>query len=84
VDSENGSQGLFRNRSPSDLPPDIVEFDGRTYTLLRPDFWDQQVLKAPLYTRGWVLQGTLASLHDEINADNCRTNVDTTNPPLHT
>jgi hypothetical protein len=84
VDSENGSQGLFRNRSPGDLPPDIVEFDGRKYTLLRPDFWDQQVLQSPLYSRGWVLQGTLASLHSGINADNRRTNVDTTNPTLHT
>lgn len=57
VDSENGSQGLFRQRSPEDLPPDIVDFDGRKYTLLRPDFWEQQVLSGPLYTRGWVLQG---------------------------
>lgn len=57
VDSENGSQGLFRRRSPQDLPPDIVAFDGRQYTLLRPDFWEQQVLSGPLYARGWVLQG---------------------------
>lgn len=57
VDSENGSQGLFRPRSPEDLPPDIVKFDGRSYTFLRPDLWDQQVLSGPLYSRGWVLQG---------------------------
>jgi hypothetical protein len=57
VDSENGSQGLFRSRSPEDLPPDIVKFDGRSYTFLRPDLWDQQVLSGPLYSRGWVLQG---------------------------
>jgi hypothetical protein len=57
VDSENGSQGLFRKRSPEDLPPDIVKFDGRSYTFLRPDLWDQQVLSGPLYSRGWVLQG---------------------------
>lgn len=61
VDSENGSQGLFRKRSPQDLPPDIVEFDGRKYTLLRPDFWEQQVLSGPLYSRGWVLQGRFSS-----------------------
>jgi len=59
VDSENGSQGLFRKRSPQDLPPDIVKFDGRSYTFLRPDIWDQQVLSGPLYSRGWVLQGKL-------------------------
>jgi hypothetical protein len=57
VDSKNGSQGLFRKRSPGDLPPDIVKFDGRDYTFLRPDLWDQQVLSGPLYSRGWVLQG---------------------------
>ena len=57
VDSENGSQGLFRKRSPEDLPPDIVKFDGRPYNFLRPDLWDQQVLSGPLYSRGWVLQG---------------------------
>jgi hypothetical protein len=84
VDSENGSQGLFRNRSPGDLPPDIVKFDGRKYTLLRPDFWDQQVLKGPLYSRGWVLQGKFASIYNGINSDDLRTNVDTTNPPFHT
>jgi hypothetical protein len=59
VDSENGSQGLFRKRSPEDLPPDVVKFDGRSYTFLRPDIWDQQVLSGPLYSRGWVLQGKL-------------------------
>ena len=59
VDSENGSQGLFRPRTPGDLPPDIVKFDGRSYTFLRPDLWDQQVLSGPLYSRGWVLQGKL-------------------------
>lgn len=57
VDSENGSHGLFRTRSPKDLPPDLVEFGGRNYTLLRPDFWDNEVLSGPLYSRGWVLQG---------------------------
>lgn len=62
VDSENGSQGLFRKRAPEDLPPDIVEFDGRSYTFLRPDLWDQQVLSGPLYSRGWVLQGKSYSL----------------------
>jgi hypothetical protein len=61
VDSENGSQGLFRSRAPEDLPPDIVKFDGRSYTFLRPDLWDQQVLSGPLYSRGWVLQGTPCS-----------------------
>jgi hypothetical protein len=65
VDSENGSQGLFRRRSPQDLPPDVVKFDGRSYTLLRPDLWDQQVLSGPLYSRGWVLQGKLAVVQSD-------------------
>lgn len=85
VDSESGSQGLFRARSPEDLPPDIVKFDGRSYTFLRPDFWDQQVLSGPLYSRGWVLQGKLRSFcisSFQILTLIYRTNVNAPNPAL--
>lgn len=86
VDSENGSQGLFRSRAPEDLPPDIVKFDGRSYTFLRPDLWDQQVLSGPLYSRGWVLQGKLWCFQFATNSDstddNNRTNAHPPNPPL--
>jgi len=85
VDSENGSQGLFRSRSPEDLPPDIVKFDGRSYTFLRPDLWDQQVLSGPLYSRGWVLQGKIycSCLTVEITDHTLRTHANPPNPALH-
>jgi hypothetical protein len=61
--SLDGRGGLFRERRPTSLSP--IMFKARSFLLngsfkiVRQDFWEGNVLDAPLYQRAWVFQGEL-------------------------
>jgi hypothetical protein len=59
--SLDGRGGLFRERRPTSLSPTMLKarsllLNG-SFKIVRQDFWEGNVLDAPLYQRGWVFQG---------------------------
>ncbi|KAF3061083.1 hypothetical protein GL218_02873 [Daldinia childiae] len=58
--SKSPSEGLFRSRDTDKLKMRIVPcslYSGKEEpSYIYEDFWDKDILKAPLHKRGWVLQ----------------------------
>lgn len=64
VDSKDSTGGLFRDRKQHQVLPASFEGDGHSpmfgkqvWRAVREDLWEQDLLKTPLYGRGWVFQG---------------------------
>ncbi|KAK0287551.1 hypothetical protein LTR91_003005 [Friedmanniomyces endolithicus] len=63
ANSENGTEGFFRHRRATAVPPSItrVKFAGKDLKakVVRSDFWSGELLAEPLYRRAWVVQERL-------------------------
>ncbi|KAK0334054.1 hypothetical protein LTR87_010473 [Friedmanniomyces endolithicus] len=63
ANSENGTEGFFRHRRATAVPPSTtrVKFAGRDMKakVIRSDFWSGELLAEPLYRRAWVVQERL-------------------------
>lgn len=64
ADARDGDGGLFRVRNPQDiiapcfqLSKESAIFGNQKWCVFRGDLWEHELLKKPLYTRGWVYQG---------------------------
>lgn len=64
ADAADSAGGLFRSRDPYSVTASQVEmamgsltFGTHRWRVLRADLWDNELLRMPLYTRGWVYQG---------------------------
>ena len=59
--SRNCSQGLYRavrSQQPAQILPAWSSNDAY-HVVIRSDLWETELLGEPLYSRAWVLQGTL-------------------------
>ncbi|KAF2798055.1 HET-domain-containing protein [Melanomma pulvis-pyrius CBS 109.77] len=68
VDSKDSTGGLFRERKQHQVLPASFEGDGNSpmfgnkiWRAVREDLWEQDLLKTPLYGRGWVFQERMLS-----------------------
>ncbi|KAK0256189.1 hypothetical protein LTR91_003676 [Friedmanniomyces endolithicus] len=63
ANSENGTEGFFRRRQATAVPPSTtrVKFAGQDVKakIIRSDFWSGELLAEPLYRRAWVVQERL-------------------------
>lgn len=60
VDSKDGNGGLFRDRRPSALAPSMIKCRSRrNFSVIRDDFFEEELLSQPLYRRGWAFQGMI-------------------------
>ena len=61
VNARSSTEGLFRQRRISGLPPSTVTVkwagESMRCKVVREDFWDGELLSEPLYHRAWVFQG---------------------------
>lgn len=64
ADSPDSTGGAFRTRNPDDVMPAIYQpkatsplFGKQTWRIVPENLWDSELLRTPLYVRGWVFQG---------------------------
>jgi hypothetical protein len=69
ANSKDAYGGLFRTRVPHEILP--AEYRGtnathhlgeKTWTVVRADLWENELLNSAIYSRGWVFQGKRSPL----------------------
>jgi hypothetical protein len=80
ADSRDWGGGLFRDRSDNLLSGMNVD---EPWVVLDKELWAKDLLKSPIYTRGWVFQGKETCLFNERLLMPCRENAFASYHPLH-
>lgn len=71
ADATDSKGGLYRERDPYqallarfEAPKGSLLFGKQRWRVVRGDIWEHDLLKRPLYSRGWVYQGQSPSHAD--------------------